>query len=225
MNILNHTISDKTEQIIIQMYTQFQFKIEYLVSFEETSYIDIDKTSNVYKVYIRNTDNLSQFEDELLHELGHAIQFANNIIPMTNGFAQDDDSKILCNLENALFDIDVYFRLLKFGYTPLQNTSKYDVYYPILKKIKKSLPTLDLPNIKLWSIDFFFMYFFDSKNHCQNCLKCIDKKTYDVSRLTYKLIDYIETQIQNNGSFPVANQSAMLSLYDGLKDIIGNFGN
>lgn len=93
MDILNHTISAKTEQIIVQMYTQFRFKIEYSISLEETSHIDIKKENDIYKIYIHNTDDLSQFEDELLHELGHAVQFANNIIPMTNGFTQDIDSK------------------------------------------------------------------------------------------------------------------------------------
>ena len=225
MDILNHTISEKTEQIISKMYNQLHFQVEYSVSFDETSYIDIKKDSEIYKIYIRNTDNLSQFEDELLHELGHAIQFANHIIPMANRFVQNDNSQILRNLENILFDIDVYFRLLQFGYTPLHNTLKYETYYPLLKKINKALPTLDLQNVKLWSIDFLYMYFFDSKIHCQNCLRCIDKNTYNVSKLTYKLIDYIQVKVQDKGSFPVANQSAMSALYDELKAIIGNFPN
>lgn len=225
MDILNHTISEKTEQIISKMYNQLHFQVEYSVSFDETSYIDIKKDSEIYKIYIRDTDNLSQFEDELLHELGHAIQFANHIIPMTNDFAQDVDSQILHNLENTLFDIDVYCQLLQFGYTPLCNTLKYDVYYPLFKKINKSLPTLDLQNVKLWSIDLLYMYFFDSKIHCQNCLRCIDKNTYNVSKLTYQLIDYIQVKVQDKGSFPVANQSAMSALYDELKAIIGNFPN
>ena len=51
MDILNHTISEKTEQIISKMYNQLHFQVEYSVSFDETSYIDIKKDSEIYNIY------------------------------------------------------------------------------------------------------------------------------------------------------------------------------
>ena len=127
----------------------------------------------------------------------------------------EEYTEILQNTEDIVMDIDVNRILNSLGYSPLRYDTKYKVYFPLFRTFKKNAPEPCMFDQLQWALELSFMYFTDSKQHCKNCLNCIEKTTYSISKITYAFIDSISSYISSP-----RNSDTIELLYSELKGII-----
>nr|DAH20496.1 MAG TPA: hypothetical protein [Caudoviricetes sp.] len=218
MRVLDRNISENTEKILHHLFLdkETSFPVEYEYTPEETSSVTFLGDKYIIKLQKSISDQLV-FEDTLLHEYTHIYQVEHEIPYIDSTNIPNEYSYIVDKIGKTVLDIDVNCILRSFGYAPLSSTIKYDTYYPIFRKIKKSFPEPSKEDILEYSIELAFIYFTDSKKHCLSCLSCIEKATYSVSKITYAFIDVISDYISSP-----RNNEAILQLYSKLKGIILN---
>jgi len=214
MNVLDRKISQETANVLKTLFsdTQISFPVEYKYTNEETSSVIF--LGDKYLMELINVDQ-SHFEDMLIHEYAHIYQIENSMPKLIIEDVSDEYKILLSNVKDIVMDIDVNRILDSLGYSPLKSDKKYNVYFPLFRSFKKNAPEPCIFDQLQWALELSFIYFTDSKQHCKNCLNCIEKATYSVSKITYAFIDTISTYI----SSPRNNDTISL-LYSELKGVI-----
>lgn len=211
MKILNQEITEKTKLILDKIISQLSFPIEYNYSCDETSYAYAEPQK--YYVNLIHTSG-KDFEDNLLHECSHLLQFENHF-PMikVSSTISKENRYIISTIQNIVLDQEVRQTMNKYGYTILKQDIKFKTYYPLFKKIKKSLPPMPEFNIQQYALEIAYIYIFDSKTHAEQLLNCTDISTYSVRKLTYSIVECFN-------HYPQITQDNISSLYS---ELIGCF--
>lgn len=214
MIVLNRKISQETQDILNILFsnTQISFPIEYKYTEEETSSVIF--LGNKYLIELINMDQV-RFEDNLIHEYTHIYQIENSMPKLIIDDVSEKYTEILQTMENIVMDIDVNRILASLGYSPLKDDTKYKTYFPLFRLFKKNAPEPCIFDQLEYALELSFIYFTDSKQHCKNCLNCIEKTTYSISKITYAFIDSISNYISSP-----RNNDTILLLYSELKGII-----
>lgn len=216
MRVLDRNISENTEKMLHRLFSdkETSLPVEYEYTPEETSSVTFLGDKYIIKLQKSISDQLV-FEDTLLHEYTHIYQMENSMPKLIIDDISEEYTEILQNTEDIVMDIDVNRILNSLGYSPLRYDTKYKVYFPLFRKFKKKAPEPCMFDQLQWALELSFIYFTDSKQHYKNCLNCIEKTTYSISKITYAFIDNISSYISSP-----RNSDTIELLYSELKGII-----
>lgn len=203
MEILQHQLSSLADKIILDILNQLSKEVQFYNTDEETSFCE--EIADKYYVYI--TIRTSEFEDNLVHEMCHLIQYENKY-PMIKARQDIDENtkNIISSIQNIILDLEVDQRLKEYGYVTKRNTVKYDTYYHLLKKLKPSLGNMPIQMICELSVEILHIMIHDSKYHAESLLKYTDKCSLEIRKNVYYLYDAIKPYLIsgiNKSNIPV----------------------
>lgn len=203
MEILHHQLSSTADRIVINILNQLSKEVQFYNTDEETSFCE--EMDNKYYVHV--STRTSEFEDNLVHEMCHLIQYENKYPMIKTRKNLDKNTKnIVSSIQNIVLDLEVDQRLKEYGYNTKKNTMKYDTYYPLIKKLKPSLGNMPIEMIRELSVEILHIMIHDSTYHAESLLKYTDKSSLEIRKNVYYMYDIIKPYLIsgiNKSNIPV----------------------
>lgn len=196
MNILDREISVSTSNILKQIYSQISLPIKYTYIDKETS--SCESYEDYYLISIMNNLPQQEFEDHLLHESCHLLQFQNHYPMIKLPVSMDkNDRVILENIQEIVLDLEIDQKLKEYGYHQIKDSTKYNKYKPLIKQIKKEHGKMPESLINESSLEIAFIMISDSKPHAEELLSYLDVATLQIRKNVYAIVDILKHYIQS----------------------------
>ena len=182
--ILGKTLSDNAAEIYKNIKSHLTKPIIFNESTAEASNAFLSEDM-IYTVEIK--PNTSNFEKIFLHECSHLLQIEEDyprILNIAKNWTEEEE-ELLLMLENLLLDEQINQKLREFGFDIKNNSTKYDVLYPLLFNKRQ----MDFPEnlSKRIAIEIVNVFQYDSNKHgakmmkiCSNSIQNYAQKLLDV---------------------------------------------